>query len=237
MSISDYQKMSDDLEKEFRDIKAVAVPEEKDEITRNDRHKFRERNAQTIFPKSENEMLAERLFNEVHYHIENEDRRTSEITRMKQIIQNAERGLASAKEIKIKQMITDLLIDREALSDLEKDLYQDIVKFKEVFERANKGELMMRLKVSQVEREDELRKLKKLRNRKENVDTERHRIKTNLEILENGTFQGIQTHCTDALNEAKIRRVEAQKYQNPYDVDLLKHKINQGTERIKDLRV
>lgn len=193
--------------------------------------RFSSSNEYSGIGKNPNDRLAERLFNELHYRQENEDRARTEINNMKQRISNIEKHLATAKEIQLKRELGDLLVERETLADLEKELYRDIVIFKESYEKRKRSK-------SQYEMEEESQKLRELRRKKEQVDVERARMKNNLEKAEKGDWRGIERDTTKLLKEAQAKRAKSFLYNpNPYDLENMKAKISKGTERVQELRV
>lgn len=230
-SSSDYKRISDDLDREFATMKAQTEEKRNTIIGGDELDRFSNSNEYSVAGKNVNDRLAERLFNEVYYRQENDDRARTEIYNMKQRISNIEKHLATAKEIQLKRELGDLLVERETLADLEKELYQDIVSFKEGYEKRKRSKF-------QKDNEDESQKLRELRRRKEQVDVERARMKNNLEKAERGDWRGIERDTTKLLKEAQAKRAKSFLFNpNPYDLESMKEKISKGTERVQELRV
>lgn len=231
--------MSEDLDKEFSQLKNRAFNDNRNEVTREELERFRAKaNQPVIMPAGENDRLAERLFNEVYYKSENEERIRSEIEKMKQTILNIERNLATTKELQAKRELGDLLVEREVLAELEKDLYYDISKFKDQYEKRKRDERLVYPKRSQAEIEEESRRINELRKRKEQIDYDRLRLKENLIKIEHGDFKAIQRNSSNLLKETYAEKAKHQRFNSQsYDMGSLKKNIKEGSERVKDLRV
>jgi len=193
-----------------------------------------------FFPlvKSDNDRLAERIFNELHYRTQNETRIRSEIEKIKHTISELEQNLITSKEVQMKKELGDLLIERNALANLENILHDDILQFKELYENNKKEKDKLNSKGSQVNQNFELHKLQIILKKKEQIDCERLRLTKNLEKIMKKDFQNIQRNVTNLLREEQAKILKTQFFTLPRsDSEYLQLLIKNSTGRIKDLRV
>lgn len=208
------------------------------EFHREELEKLREKNLLYSPIKSENDRLAERIFNEIHYKSENEARANNELEKIKQTISYLDQNLINAKEIQMKKELGDLSVERKALANLEKELLSDIIQFREIFNNSmgNKNKLIIRQ--SQLEKDLESQKLNSLLKRKEQIDIERLRMTKNLEKIMKGDFMNIHRNVSNLLREEQAKIMKSQLINLPVSDSLyLQTIIRNSSDKIKHLRV
>jgi len=221
---------------EFSNLRAQNM-DSQSMINQDEIEKLRQNRSQTHLIKPDTDRVLERLFNEVYYRKENETRTKTELDKIKQTIWNIDQNLKTARELRMKAELGDLLLERESLADLERDLVQDIAWFKDMYDKRKKEEFSHphRRVLSDIEAESQ--KIRDLRKRKEQIDYDRLRLSKNLEKIEKGDFKNIQRDLTDLLKETQAQKIKQQAVSlQPSDLKSLKSMIHQGTERVKLLR-
>jgi len=237
-SSSDYKKMSENLDLEFSNMRARNHFDSQSMINQDEIEKLRQNKSQTHLIKPDSDRVLERLFNEVYYRKENEGRAKTELDKIKQTIWNIDQNLATARELRQKSELGDLLLERECLAELERDLVHDIAWFKDMYDKRKKDEFLHphRRVISEIEAESQ--KIRDLRHRKEQIDYDRLRLSRNLEKIEKGDFKNIQRDVTDLLKETQAQKLKQQAFNlNPSDIKSLKAMITHGTDKVRVLRV
>ncbi len=193
------------------------------ETNQDELDKLRKRNEQNIMKGGTNRKV-ERLFNEIYYQTENELRIKKEIEQIKGQISNLEMSLMSAKEIKQKSELVDLLSERDSLAILETQLLNEVIKFKDNLEK-NSNHTFESV-------------IDDLFLRKEQIDSERLRLTKNLERILKGDFKNIQREKSNLLREQHSNgmKFQALSFQKN-ELDYFKTIIKQGAEKIQSLRV
>lgn len=196
--------------------------------------KLKQQNKSDSFLKKENDRLADRILSEVYYRKENEARIKNEIEKIKQNIYHLEQNLNTAKEIQMKKELGDLLTERKALANLEKELYNDILQFKEIYENKKQQNRF-------ISQEDELflsKNIQTIFKKKEQIDFDRLRMSKNLEKTLKGDFHSIQRNQTNLLREEQTKVITANVNNLlTSDSSYLQSIIRNSTDKIKELRV
>lgn len=238
-SSQDYRNYSEQVDNDFIALKKQAFGDP-EEVKRKELERFRQQRDQLGVNKSEEEKLADKFFLEIKYKDENERRAKKELEEIQQTIAQLERSLATAKDIEKKKELKTLLGERTVLFELEKELFSDVGKFRDYYDKLEYDRLSGKQTLV-VEAREKLQRMNDIKTKKEQIDYERHRLKHNLEKIKAGDFLGMKRTVSELLQDSEKRRNNniTDFSINPfkYDINNLKYNINSGADKLRGLRV
>lgn len=229
---------SEAVDNDFLTLKNQAFGDP-EELKMQELEKFRQQKEILQISKSDEEKLVDKFFLELKYKEENEKRRKAEIDEIQQNVSVMERFVATAKDIELKKEMKSLSTERLTLAHLEKELYDDIVKFKVYYDKLEYDRLSGK-HLSPAETREKLQKLNDVKYKKEQIDYERHRLKSNLEAIKAGELTKIKKNSSELLQLTEKRKNYTSDYTlNPaiYGVENLRHNINTTFDKLNTLKV
>lgn len=121
---------------------------------------------------------------------------------------------------------------------IEEDLYKDVVMFKEMYDKFEIYRLSGKA-LTDYEQKQKQDRLIDVRNKKEQVDTERKRLQENISCIKLGDFDGINKQQSNILIASFKKRNQNDTYapMTIYTVDKMQNQIRHDSDRIKNMRV
>ena len=234
------QLNSEAIDSEFTNLKKQAFGSP-DDIIKQELDKFRQQKEQLGIAKTDEEKLAEKFFQEIKYKEENERRARNEINEISQNLTTLEKFITSSKELEMKKEFKNALKERQVLFDLEKELYEEIRKFKDYYDQTEYARLNGK-KLPASDTREKLQKMNDIKLKKEQIDYERQRIPFNIERIKVADFVNMKRKVSELLQNAENNRnsVSAIPHNNStfrLGLDSLKFNINSSTDKLRELRV
>jgi hypothetical protein len=231
----DFKSNQEKSDAEWRELRKKTFGSQ-DDIISEELEKFRREREKMNYIKTEDEKLFDKFMTEVHYKHENETRAKYELSDIKLNIQELERTIATAKDIEKKKEFKQLLQERECLYRLERNLYEIILEFKTFYDKWEYDRIAGK-KFTPEQIKEKAQRMNELKIQKEQIDYERKRLKLNLEKIKVGDLSSLERNITSILSKELTKPESKFTDLNIYTVDHLRKKINDESEKIRNLRV
>ncbi len=229
---------SDAIDNEFNNLKRHTYGDP-DHLRRVELEKFRQQKDSLGITKTDEEKLADKFFLEMKYKDENQRRARDEIGEIQLNLGKLEKFLTNSKEIEMKKEFKALLNERITLTDLEKELHEDISKFRELYDKTEYSRLNGK-KLTIGENREKLQKMNEIKTKKEQIDHERFRLRANLEAIKNADFRSLNHNTSELLQTAQknkhdLSTVSINAFK--FGIDNLKSSINANNNKLRDMKV
>ena len=235
---SQYLKQhSDAIDIEFSNLKRKTYGDP-DHLMKVELEKFRQQKDQLGITKNDEEKLVDKFFLELKYKDENQRRARDEIGEVQLTLGKLEKFITNAKEIEQKKELKVLLDERIVLTDLEKELHEDIAKFRQFYDKTEYSRLSGK-KLTIGENREKLKQLNDIKTKKEQVDHERFRLKSNLESLKNFDFKNLNHNTSELLHTAQKNKNDMSNVSLnafKFGIDTLKSSIHANTDKLRGLK-
>ena len=231
----DLRSLSQKNDEEFNFMQKRTFGDQ-DLIIREEMENFRRARNQMNYQKNDEEKLVDRFFAEIHYKNENEMRAKNDIYEIKDNIYTLERTMATGLDIEKKREFKKLLQEREILYNVEQELFRDTLEFKNLYDKWEYDRISGK-RLGPDETKEKLTRMNLLKAKKEQVDYDRNRIRSNILKIKNGQLNEIDAKISGLLSK-ELKNPNAN-YTNlrAFSLDGMKNHILDEAERVRNLRV
>jgi len=231
------KQQSDAIDNEFSNLKRKTYGDP-DHLMRVELEKFRHQKDQLGITKNDEEKLVDKFFLELKYKDENQRRARDEIGEIQLNLGKLEKFITNAKEIEQKKELKTLLNERITLTDLEKELHDDIAKFRQFYDKTEYSRLSGK-KITIGENREKLKHMNDIKTKKEQIDHERFRLKSNLDLIKNFDFRNLNHNTSELLhitqkNKNDMSNISLNAFK--FGIDNLKSSISANNEKLRGMK-
>lgn len=237
LSSSDLKLTSEQVDEEFDRLKNKAFGNPDDKL-RDELDTFRRDRERISYQANEEDKIVQRLLAEIVYRKENERRASNELSEISYQLRQLDQMLVNARELEKKREFMKLLEERKALAKIEDNLYEQIVTFKDFYDKLELQRISGK-GLTDLEQKVKRDRIQEVKSMKEQTDIERKRLQDNLSKIKNGNISAIDRNQTQLLMSNFSKKIEYDNYapMTLYTIDKLKSKITLDSERLKEMRV